>query len=235
MQRNGGLAVIPARGGSQRVPGKNIRPIAGMPALAHVITACIDSAAFDRIVVSTDDSDIADVAREAGAEVPFLRPAELSDNFTTVQPVIQHAVSELNVAHSTPVACVYATAVTVDATDIAAARARLSEDVSEAFIISVTEFDAPIQRALEMSHDGSVAFVDASAINTRSQDLPPRWHDAGQFIWGRGKTWMQAESVWDCAIGFPVPRWRTVDIDTEDDWRRAELLLALIQGPHADR
>lgn len=235
MQRNGGLAVIPARGGSRRVPRKNIRLIHGVPALAHVITACADSAAFDRIVVSTDDPEIVDVARSAGADVPFLRPAELSDDFTTVQPVIQHAVGELGVDGTTPVACVYATAVTVDSDDLFASRALLSETVSDSFVISVTEFDAPIQRALEMSSDGSVAFVDPSAINTRSQDLPARWHDAGQFIWGHANTWMQAHSVWDCAIGFPIARWRTVDIDTEEDWRRAEVLLALIKGTDTDR
>ena len=235
MQRVPGLAVIPARGGSTRVPGKNIRPLLGIPALARVIALCQASGVIDRIVVSTDDPSIAQVARDAGAEVPFLRPAELADDHTGVLPVIQHAVRALELADSTAVACVYATAVTIDPADIAQARARLEEGAGSAFLISVTEFDAPIQRALVMTSDGAVSFLDPATTQTRSQDLPARWHDAGQFIWSRARTWLDAASVWDSAIGYPIPHWRVVDIDTEADWRRAEATLAMLEGSDTDR
>ena len=195
-----------------------------------MITACRDSGVVDRIVVSTDDPEIAEIARQAGAEVPFMRPRELSDDHTGVLPVVQHAVRSLGIDDTTDVACVYATAFTLDATDIARARERLSELVSASFVISVTEYDAPVQRALVMADDGSVTFLDPAMAHTRSQDVPVRWHDAGQFIWGLAGTWTSATSVWDSAIGFPVPHWRVVDIDTEEDWRRAELVLALING-----
>lgn len=235
MHRASGVAVIPARGGSRRVPGKNIREIAGIPAIAHVITACRDSGVLDRIVVSTDDPDIAEIAREAGAEVPFMRPTELSDDHTGILPVVQHAVAALGVDERTQVACVYATAITLDANDIDRSRERLSELVTASFVISVTEYDAPVQRALVMADDGSVTFVDPAMAHTRSQDVPVRWHDAGQFVWGQAGTWTAATSVWDSAIGFPVPHWRVVDVDTEDDWRRAELVLSLIKAIGDDR
>lgn len=235
MHRASGVAVIPARGGSRRVPGKNIREIAGIPAIAHVITACRDSGVLDRIVVSTDDPDIAEIARQAGAEVPFMRPTELSDDQTGVLPVVQHAVRALGIDDATDVACVYATAVTLDAMDIARAQARLSEISSTSFVISVTEYDAPVQRALAMSDDGTVTFVDPAMAHTRSQDVPVRWHDAGQFIWGLAGTWTAATSAWDSAIGFAVPHWRVVDIDTADDWRRAELVLSMIKAAGEDR
>ena len=235
MQSTSGIAVIPARGGSQRIPGKNIREIAGMPAIAHVIRTCRASGALGRIVVSTNDPDIAEIARQAGAEVPFMRPIELSDDHTGILPVVQHAVRELGVDDRTQVACVYATALTLDAMDIVRARERLSELVSASFVISVTEYDAPVQRALVMSDDGSISFVNPAMAHTRSQDVPVRWHDAGQFIWGRADTWTAAPSVWDSAIGFAVPHWRVVDIDTEDDWRRAELVLSMIKATGDDR
>lgn len=235
MQAGSGVAVIPARGGSRRIPGKNIREIAGIPAIAHVIRTCRASGVLGRIVVSTDDPDIAEIARQAGAEVPFMRPTELSDDHTGILPVVQHAVRELGIDDRTQVACVYATAITLDAMDLALARESLPETPFASFVISVTEYDAPVQRALAMSDDGSVTFVDPAMAHTRSQDVPVRWHDAGQFVWGQASTWTAATSVWDSTIGFPVPHWRVVDIDTEEDWRRAELVLAMIKVTGDDR
>lgn len=235
MDPDSGVVVIPARGGSRRVPGKNVRKLDGLPAIAHVISACRSSVAVDRIVVSTDDPDIAEIARSSGAEVPFMRPAELADDHTGILPVVQHAVREMGLVDTTPVACVYATAVTLDPADITHGYERLLAAQSRSFIISVTEYDAPIQRALVMSDDGAVAFVDPSVAHLRSQDLPMRWHDAGQFIWGWSGTWANATSVWGSAIGLSIPNWRVVDIDTEDDWRRAEAVLGMIKASGADR
>jgi len=229
-----GIVVIPARGGSQRVPGKNIRALHGIPALVRVINACRESGVAERIVVSTDSSEVADVARSAGAEVPFTRPVDLADGHTPILPVMKHAIRELDLDPGVDVACVYATAVTVDPQNLLAGYRKLRTVADGSFVVSITTFDYPIQRAIQMDADGRIALVDPSQANTRSQDLPERWHDAGQFIWGTAATWLRANTVWDRAIGSPIPHWRTVDIDTEDDWQRAELIIrahgAILQG-----
>ena len=227
--------VIPARSGSQRIPGKNIRPANGIPALARVIALCQEADIDNRIIVSTDSTDIAAVALEAGAEVPFNRPDELADAHTGIIQVIQHSVRELALPAETAVACVYATAFTLDPRDLAGGRHRLDESPGDFFVVSVTPFDYPIQRALEMSERGHLTMLAAEHANTRSQDLRERWHDAGQFIWGTTATWLSASSVWDHAQGQPVARWRAIDIDTEEDWEHAELVLQAIESSSRDR
>lgn len=227
--------VIPARSGSQRIPGKNIRPVNGIPALARVIALCQEADIANRIFVSTDSTEIADVALAAGAQVPFNRPGELADAHTGIIQVIQHSVRELALPAETAVACVYATAFTLDPRDLAAGRNRLAESADDSFIVSVTPFDYPIQRALEMSERGHLTMLEMDHAGTRSQDLPERWHDAGQFIWGTADTWLSASSVWDNAQGQPVARWRSIDIDTEEDWEHAELVLQAIESLPRDR
>lgn len=234
-QRLPSIVVIPARSGSQRVPGKNIRPANGIPALARVIALSQEADIADRIIVSTDSEAIAQVALGAGAEVPFQRPSELSDAHTGIIQVIQHTVRELALPAQTAVACVYATAFTLDPQDLAKGRGRLEKSPGDSFIVSVTPFDYPIQRALEMNDQGHLFMNEAGHAGTRSQDLPERWHDAGQFIWGTASTWLSASSVWDTAEGQPVARWRSIDIDTEEDWEHAELVLKAIESLPRDR
>lgn len=229
------VAVIPARGGSQRVPGKNLRPLDGVPTIVRVIALCQSSGACDRIIVSTDNAEIASSAKQAGAEVPFIRPPELADDHTGILPVMQHAVTELALHDASPVACVYATAVTMDPHDLSMAQQAISLQPTSPFVISITTYDAPIQRALTMNADGVLAMVDPATSHTRSQDLPDRWHDAGQFIWATAEQWRIASSVWDASRGYPVPHWRCVDIDTEEDWRRAELTVRTINADTTDR
>lgn len=229
------VVIIPARGGSQRVPGKNIRLVHGTPALSRVIALSLDSGVADRVVVTTDSLEIARVARDAGAEVPFHRPDDLADSHTGIVPVIQHAVRELSLPAETVVACVYATAFTLDPSDLARGMETLGRSPVSSFVVSITPFDYPIQRALQMDAHGRLTMLESDHLGTRSQDLPERWHDAGQFIIGSVGTWLQAASVWNQAVGLSVTPWRVVDIDTEEDWQLAELIVRAIELRTAGR
>ena len=212
------LCVIPARGGSKRIPRKNVRDFCGRPMIGWSIAAAREAGL--RVVVSTDDGGIAEVARSEGAEVPFLRPAELADDMTGTVPVIAHAVRELGAEG--PVCCLYATAPFVRAEDLAAGRAALG---GATYAFPVTTFPFPIQRALFLGEDGAVAMREPEHETTRSQDLREAWHDAGQFYWGRAEAWAAGLPLYSSgARGVPVPRARVQDIDTEEDWARAEWL-----------
>lgn len=223
------VCVIPARGGSKRIPRKNIRPFHGRPMIGWSIAAARESGVFDRIVVSTDDPEIAAVAQAEGAEVPFLRPADLSGDHTPTVPVIAHAVAALGLAPTSAVCCLYATAPMVQAEDIRRGLARLGNETS--FVVSVTTFPFPIQRALRQHDDGRIEMMDPRHMTTRSQDLEEAWHDAGQFYWARAETWAAGAAVFGPgARGLPLPRHRVQDIDTPEDWARAEALFALLRS-----
>ncbi|SDX53755.1 pseudaminic acid cytidylyltransferase [Roseicitreum antarcticum] len=228
------VAVIPARGGSKRIPRKNIRPFAGRPMISHSIEAARDSGLFDRIIVSTDDAAIADVARECGAEVPFVRPADLSDDHATSIAVIAHAVGWLRDAGAAPhdVCCLYATAPFVRPADLRAALAML-HDSGAPFCFPVTTFAFPIQRALARDAAGAVHMLHPEYEITRSQDLAEHVHDAGQFYWGRAQAWVDGLPIYaPHSRTILMPRHRVQDIDTPDDWQRAELMhRALSQMP----
>lgn len=219
------LAVIPARGGSKRIPRKNIRALDGRPLLAWSIDLCRASGVFDDILVSTDDEEIADVARAAGASVPFLRPADLADDHAPTVDVIAHAVAwqRDHGAEPAEVACVYPASVFLDPGDILRARDLLRASGAP-YVATIARFPYPIQRALAITDDGRLAFVDPTSADLRSQDLPERWHDAGQFYWGTPQAWTDRLPILANAVGYPVDGSRVVDIDTEEDWRRAEVL-----------
>lgn len=225
------LAVIPARGGSKRVPRKNIRPFCGRPMIAWSIDAAIESGCFDRVVVSTDDAEIAKVAEGLGAEVPFMRPPHLADDMTATRPVIAHAVESL-VPESDGndlVCCLYATAPFVRPEDLRAGLERLLRG-DAGYVFPVTTFAFPIQRALRMRTDGRISMFDPRHFGTRSQDLEEAWHDAGQFYWASARQWRLDEPLYGPkAAVIPVPRYRVQDIDTEEDWATAELLFRAIR------
>jgi len=224
------LAVIPARGGSKRIPGKNIRSFLGKPIIQYSIEAAIKSEVFDRVIVSTDSEQIAAMARDCGAEIPFIRPAELSDDHTPTIPVIRHAVESTSTQES-PVrfaCCIYATAPFVEASDIRRGLDMLKENPNSKFLFPVTTFPFPILRSLRM--DGSrVTMNFPEHEQTRSQDLTEAWHDAGQFYWGTATAWKSANGVYSAsALGLPVERCRVQDIDTNEDWSRAELMYSAL-------
>lgn len=220
------LAVIPARGGSKRIPGKNVRDFCGRPMICWSIAAALESGVFDRVVVSTDDDRIAEAADREGAEVPFRRPPGLSDDHTPTRPVIAHAIEALSASGDEPgeVCCLYATAPFVRSEDLSAGLQRLSEPGAK-YVFPVTDFAFPIQRALRCDAAGRVEMFAPEHFLTRSQDLEEAWHDAGQFYWADAACWQTDLPIYGPgAIGLPIPRWRVQDIDTEDDWHMAELL-----------
>lgn len=230
------VAVIPARGGSKRIPRKNIKPFAGKPMIAHSIAAACESNLFDRILVSTDDCEIAEVAKALGAEVPFLRPVELSNDFACTTDVIAHATQWM-LDQQWPVeavCCLYATAPFVRVEDLNRGLVALQSG-PWAYAFTVTEFAAPIFRSFHLHPDGGLEMFFPDQFSTRSQDFPMALHDAGQFYWGRPTAWLERKRIFD-RHSFPViiPRWRVQDIDTEADWRRAELMMYAISQMQDD-
>lgn len=221
----GAVAILPARGGSKRIPRKNARLMDGIPVLHRTIELCKASGVFSDVIVSTDDPELARIAETTQARVPFTRPASLSDDHTGVLAVIRHAIQELALSPTTAVACVYPTAVTMDPTDLAGALTTLDASDTTEFVVSVTTYPYPIQRALSRDTRGRMTLVEPETAFTRTQDLPERWHDAGQFIWATAGLWLAEDNVWARALGHVVPRWRVADVDTEEDWEQAERLL----------
>ncbi len=194
--------------------------------LAHSIQAARDSEIFDRIIVSTDDPEIAEVARQWGAEVPFVRPTELADDFTGTTPVIAHATQWLIDENADPeaVCCIYATAPLITANDIRTGCEKLRSG-DWLYALSVTDFPAPIFRAFQASEKGGIQMFFPENFNTRSQDLPTALHDAGQFYWGLPQAWLEEKQIFaEWSIPVYLPRWRVQDIDTPEDWERAERL-----------
>ncbi|KXJ43817.1 N-acylneuraminate cytidylyltransferase [Marinobacter salarius] len=220
------VAIIPARGGSKRIPRKNVNPFCGKPMIAWSIETAKISGCFDRIVVSTDDRGIADVATRWGAEVPFLRPEILSDDYTGTLPVIRHAVDWLK-EQNFPVdyaCCLYATAPFVSAEDLQRGW-RLIRQTRADYAFSVTSFAFPIQRAIRVTDSGRVAMFNPEHFTTRSQDLEEAWHDAGQFYWGKASAWLEEKMIFtEDSVPVKLPRHRVQDIDTPEDWSRAEWL-----------
>ncbi|MGR7920565.1 pseudaminic acid cytidylyltransferase [Zobellella denitrificans] len=226
------VAVIPARGGSKRIPRKNIKAFCGKPMIAWSIDAALQSGCFDRVMVSTDDAEIAEIARQYGAAVPFMRPAALSDDYTGTIPVIHHAIEWMREHGDEPteVCCVYATAPFVTVADIQQGlRTLLTEQADYAF--SVTSYAFPIQRALRLTADGRLEMFNPEHFTTRSQDLEEAWHDAGQFYWGRAEAWQQGKVIFGPhSVPVILPRHRVQDIDTMEDWQRAEWLFKAMQA-----
>jgi pseudaminic acid cytidylyltransferase len=226
------IAIIPARGGSKRIPRKNIKEFCGKPIIAWSIEAAIASRLFQRIIVSTDDAEIAEVAKHYGAETPFIRPAELANDFVGIADVIAHGVTWANTEGLTPqsVCCVYATAPFIQAADLSVGLNLLNSG-GWSYTFAAAEFVSPIFRSFKISSNGGVEMIYPELFQTRSQDLPNIFHDAAQFCWGRSKSWLNKERVFD-AHSSPViiPPWRVVDIDTEDDWIRAECMYSGIKA-----
>ncbi len=229
------IAVIPARGGSKRIPRKNIRPFAGKPIICWSISAAQDAGCFDRVVVSTDDLEIAQVAQSAGAEVPFLREAKLANDHTTTIPVVADAIVRLGVSADTAVCCLYATAPFVRGKDLLKGLELLTEGAAD-YVVSVTSFSFPIQRALRRAASGEIEMFEPSNFAKRSQDLDEAWHDAGQFYWARAEVWTNPDSSLyrSNTFGLVLPRYRVQDIDSEEDWIRAETMMSALQAKAAD-
>jgi len=225
------IAVIPARGGSKRIPHKNVRFFCGKPIIAWSIEAAVGSDCFDAVIVSTDDEGIASVAREWGAEVPFIRPAALADDYTGTIPVLCHAIEwfSANVQKPAYVCCIYATAPFMQPEDLRKGFNTLLENDCN-FVFSATSYAFPIQRAFRIADKGRVEMFYPEHFNTRSQDLEEAYHDAGQFYWGRSEAFINDNELFsNASIPIVLPRCRVQDIDTFEDWRRAEVMFKALR------
>ncbi len=224
------IAIIPARGGSKRIPRKNIKPFAGKPMLAHAISAASSSGLFRHIVVSTDDEEIAAIAQEWGAETPFVRPAELANDHTATVPVIAHAIEACHALgwEFEHVCCIYPGVPFIQIEDLKGSLSLLMQGGSD-YCFPVTEFPSAIQRALKRLADGKMQPFYPQFETTRTQDLEPAYHDAGQFYWGKPETWLRNPRIHSGGIGYVIPNWRVVDIDTPEDWLRAEVMYKAFQ------
>ena len=225
------LAVIPARGGSKRIPRKNIKEFHGQPMIAWSIQAALNSGCIDEVWVSTDDDEIAAIAQSYGAKIPFIRPANLSDDFATTADVMQHAVQAYQTQYQqlpNYVCCLYATAPFVQQQDLLKGF-ELIQTKSLNYVFSATSYPFPIQRAIKLDKDGAVNMFSPEHFNTRSQDLEEAWHDAGQFYWGRSEAWLSKARIFSPQSStVALPRFRVQDIDTSEDWQRAELMAQLL-------
>lgn len=225
------VAIIPARGGSKRIPRKNIREFAGKPMIAHSIDCAIQSGLFERVIVSTDDEEIAVVAEKYGAEVPFWRPQELSDDHTGTTEVIAHATAWLQAEGYKPAAicCIYATAPFIRKEDLRGGLAVLEAGKWQ-YVFSATTYAFPIFRSFRQEVDGSLEMLFPEHFQTRSQDLPDALHDAGQFYWGRPQAWLdQVRMFGNESTVLAIPRWRVQDIDTLEDWAQAQAMWHALQ------
>jgi N-acylneuraminate cytidylyltransferase len=229
------IAVIPARGGSKRIPRKNVREFCGKPMIAWSIEAALACKLFTHTIVSTDDSEISEVARAWGAEVPFVRPAELSDDHTGTTEVVAHS-ARWALDQGWPISavcCIYATAPFVSEADLVRGYDAL-ESGDWCYAFSATEFPAPIFRAFQQLQDGGVRMFFPEHFTTRSQDLPVALHDAAQFYWGKTTAWLQGAKIFsESSTAVLIPRTRSQDIDTPADWAFAEALFELSRGPRA--
>jgi pseudaminic acid cytidylyltransferase len=222
------VAIITARGGSKRIPRKNVRPFLGRPIIAYSIEAALGSGLFDEVMVSTDDEEIADIAREHGASVPFIRSASTSDDFATTADVLTEVLNAYAEAgrHFDFACCIYPTAPFVTAARLKEGLARL-EDGADA-VIPVTRFSFPIWRSFRIE-DGRLAYNWPEHAPRRSQDLPPAYHDAGQYYFFRTASFLESgQLVGANTVGIEVDEMEVQDIDTEQDWQLAELKYRLL-------
>ena len=226
------LCVIPARSGSKRVPGKNIKDFHGIPIIAWSILASKKSDIFDEIIVSTDDPQIAQIASDYGARVPFLRPSHLSDDHTPTVDVIDHAIKTYSTLAKVPtcVCCIYPTAPFLQSSDLVKAYSLYSSTSQDRLVFSSTEYKYPVQRAFTTDDSGHTKMLFPDLFLKRSQDCDSVFHDAGQFYFAPPHVWVPNTNLLDGAVPFHIPHWRVIDIDTLDDWLYAELCFSAIMS-----
>lgn len=230
MLKKNAVAIIPARGGSKRIPRKNIKDFFGKPLIAYSIEAALESKLFDKVVVTTDDKEIAKIAKEYGAEVPFIRPKELSDDFTGTDDVVKHALNYL-LEHGEEfdyVCTIYATAPLLQPRYlIEGFEALKNSDAINAF--SATSMPFPIQRTFKLDKNGRCEMFTPEHYMTRSQDLQEAYQDAGQFYWSKLDKKSSDIMFGKDSIPIILPRYLVQDIDTLEDWERAEYMYEAIK------
>ncbi len=224
------VAVIPARGGSKRIPKKNIKPFYGKPMIAWSIEAALTSKIFDKVIVSTDNLEIARIAEDLDVEVPFIRPSNIADDFATTTDVISHSVHwmEGEGFKLDAVCCIYATAPFIRVEDLQESF-QIFDSGDWEYVFTATDFPAPIFRSFKMNEDSGLEMFYPEYFESRSQDLPQALHDAGQFYWGKPSAWASGKQIFDRhSTPLIIPRHRVQDIDSEEDWIRAEKMAKYI-------
>lgn len=225
------IAIIPARGGSKRIPRKNLKLFDGVPMIARSIRTALESRLFDEVIVSTDDEEIAVLAKDEGAQVPFLRPAALANDLTGTAAVMVHALNEVSDRPFDFACCIYATAPLLQVRFLRAGLELLLEHPEKSFAFSVTGFGFPVQRALMLDENGALMPLYPQFRETRSQDLAETFQDAGQFYWGRREAWLRGDTLFSPkSLPVILPRHLVQDIDTVQDWKRAEYLYAALKA-----
>jgi pseudaminic acid cytidylyltransferase len=219
------IAIIPARGGSKRIPKKNIKDFCGKPMIVWAIEKAIKSNCFDEIIVTTDDTEIMETANEHGAKTPFKRSKKLSDDHTITVPVIANALLECealgwNIDYA---CCIYPCSPFIETEDLKLSFEKMIAG-NYKFIYPITEYKHPIQRSIKFNKNNMVEFKFPEYELTRTQDLEKLYHDTGQFYWGTRGAWIENGRMHIDGTAYVIPSWRVVDIDNEDDWIRAELM-----------
>lgn len=222
------IAIIPARGGSKRIPRKNIKPFMGKPIIAYSIEAALQSGLFDEVMVSTDDEEIAGIARQYGATVPFMRSAETSNDYAGTADVILEVLQmykDQGMEFDT-VCCIYSTAPFVTDGRLIEAYSKLTDEIDSVF--TCVAYSYPVQRSLHII-DGKIRMLYPEYINSRSQDLEPVYHDAGQFYVARTMSFIQEKTFWGKnTVGLVLSELEVQDLDTLTDWRLAEMKYELL-------
>ena len=224
------IAIIPARGGSKRIPRKNIRNFLGKPIIAYSIEAAIKSNIFDKVIVSTDDDEIKNIALQYGAEVPFLRSRKNADDYATLTDVLIEVLSEYKYLRESfdLICCVLPTAPFIKSNDLIIAYDKIIKPDVDC-VLSISRFTYPIQRALKKDEDGKISMSAPEYKNTRSQDLEPLFHDAGQYYLIKTKTIISEKTLFPAKTsGIVIDELRVQDIDTEADWKIAEIKYKLL-------
>lgn len=220
------LAIIPARGGSKRIPRKNVKPFLGKPMLAYSIEAALATGLFDEVMVSTDDEEIAEVARQYGAMVPFMRSAETANDFATLNDVLREVLNKYEEQGKVfdNMCCILATTPMLQPKDISNGFITLINSEFST-IVPIVEFSYPILRSFKMNDDNAIDYNWPEYAKSRSQDLPKAYHDSGTFYWHKINMWLTGKLT---RGGVVVCEETVQDIDTEQDWRMAEMKYKLL-------
>ena len=226
------IAIIPARGGSKRIPRKNIKQFLGKPIIAYSIEAALKSNLFDEVIVSTDNKEIAEISIKYGAKVPFYRSEQNSDDFATTVDVLKEVLETYKALGKKidQCVCIYPTAPFVTKNLLVKAYNKLIESDLDC-VFAVLKYSFPIQRAMKINAEGRIEMIDGSKIDTRSQDLTPSYHDAGQFYALNVNQFLKKQKLWTNNTGYiEISELEAQDIDTETDWKLAELKYKLIHN-----
>ena len=219
------ILIIPARGGSKRIPRKNIKLFKGKPIIQRTIDNVAKLDFFNKIIVSTDDKEIASIAKNSGAEVPFMRPSELSDDHASTRDVILHALGwyKKRKIDYKYVCCLYPTAPLLKSKYLIESFKLLVNSDKSGYVFSAMHYTHPIQRAFYLDIKGKSKMFFKENFEKRTQDLKVAYHDAGQFYLASADTWFKKSNIFEGSTPYLLPKWSTVDIDNMEDWKLAEL------------